>query len=108
MVDLCCDRELVGLDGVPHLSLGCTVEYPLSIFDDKTVELLKFHEDYNSGQLARVVKAISNESVINKNMLCPWNYCVSCREAGRVPLDLIIQIIIPKVILSLYSGSNKY
>lgn len=101
-------KYLEVLSEVPHPYLECTVDYPLSLFDDKTIDLLEYNYDYNSGQLARVVKAMSNENVINRNVLCPWNCSVSCRDAGRVPLDLMIQRMLPKVILPLYSGSNKY
>eukprot|EP00957_Ditylum_brightwellii_P071032 5397806-Ditylum_brightwellii.AAC.1 len=55
------------LTEVDNPYFGCMVDYPVPIFEDKTMDLLQYHEDYNSGQIARVVKAMSNEKVINKD-----------------------------------------
>ena len=51
---------------------------------------------------------MENQDIINRNVLCPWNCSTSCHEAGQIPLDLIIQRMLPRVILPLYSGSKKY
>ena len=34
-------------------------------FEDKTMDLFHFNEDYNSGQMVRVVAATNNENFIN-------------------------------------------
>ena len=50
----------------------CTLnDSPPPIFEDKTMDLFCFNEDYNSGQLARVVTVMNNDNFININMLCP-------------------------------------
>ena len=48
-----------------------TINYPYSTFVDKTIDINKFHENFNSQQLSRVVKAMNNQNVMNMNVLCP-------------------------------------
>lgn len=86
----------------------CTESYPPSIFEDRTTDLNRFNEDYTSGKLARVVEAMNNETVVNSNVLCPWLCSTSCLEAGKLPLDLMVQRMLPKIILPLFSSHDKY
>ena len=87
---------------------GCSIFQPPSIFEDKTLDLKQFNEDGDSELLARVVKAMNNKSVIMNNVLCPWTCSASCRDAGRLAFDIMIQRMLPKVILILYSNANQY
>ena len=86
----------------------CTLDHPSSIFEDKTMDIKQFNTNYTSGQLAQVVEAMENENVINCNVLCPWSCSTSCRVSGRLPLDLMIQRLLPRVNLTLYSDASNY
>lgn len=83
----------------------CTLNNPPPIFQDKTKALMRFNNDYNSGDLARVVDAMNNQEVMNLNVLCPWNCSASCQDAGEVPLDVMIQRMLPKIVLPLWNSS---
>ena len=85
-----------------------TIDYPASIFEDKTMDLLQFNCDYNSSQLERVIDAMENEDIINYNVLCPWSCSTSCRVSGRLQLDLMIQRMLPRVNLVLFSNASNY
>ena len=76
---------------------------PPPIFKDKTADAKKYNDDFGSGSFTRIVNAMNNEEIINANILCPWGCSVSFRDAGMLPLDLIYQKILPKIILKLYS-----
>ena len=53
----------------------CTLNDSLPpIFEENTMDLFCFNEDYNSGHLARVVAVMNNENVININFLFPWSF----------------------------------
>ena len=51
---------------------------------------------------------MNNEDIINLNVLCPWSCSTSCKEAGKIPLDIMIQKILPKVLLPLYTDPSQY
>ena len=85
-----------------------TLQSPPSIFEDKTIAIKKFDDDFDSQKLSRIVNAMKNEDVVNLNVLCPWNCATCCREAGSVPLDLMFQKMLPKVLIKLYSKHQKY
>ena len=84
----------------------CTIVHPVSVFEDKTLDLKQFNKDYNSEQLSRVVDAMNNRSVIMNNVLCPWTCSASCRDSGRLSLDIMVQRMLPQVILKLYSKAG--
>jgi hypothetical protein len=86
----------------------CTMDYPKPIFEDKTMDVKQFNMDCSSGELARVVDAMVNRQVIDCNVLCPWSCSTSCQESGRLPLDLIIQRMLPRVNLVLFSDASNY
>ena len=85
-----------------------TIDTPPSIFIDKTIDAEIFHDDFNSQQLSRVVKAMNNENVMNMNILCPWSCSTSLHQSGKVPLDLMFQKILPKVVINVYSDKDKF
>jgi predicted GIY-YIG superfamily endonuclease len=97
--------KLLG-SGLPYSE--CTLNEPPPIFEDKTKSLAKFDKDYNSGRLAMVVDAMNNQDIINRNILCPFGCSTNCREAGEIPLDLMIQRLLLKVNLPLFSDPSKY
>ena len=80
----------------------CTIDSPKPIFEDKTLDLAKFNDDFNSEQLSRVVDAMSNKNVINKNVLCPWSYTTSCRDCGKIHLDITIQRMLLHINIPLF------
>ena len=86
----------------------CTINDPPSVFEDKTMDLCCFHEDYNSEKLARIANAINNKNVIHLNVLYPWMCSASCSDSGRIPLDLRIQLMLPKVTLRVFTQASKY
>ena len=51
---------------------------------------------------------MNNTAVMNADILCPWSCSTSFHESGKVPLDLMFQKMLPKVIIPLYSDKNKY
>ena len=51
---------------------------------------------------------MNNVHIMNSNILCPWSCSTSYLESGKVPLDLMFQKMLPKVIIPLYSDKNKY
>ena len=69
---------------------ACTADYPEPVFEDKTIDLSKFIENYNSDKLGRVTEAMSCEAVINCNVLCPWSCLLSCQDTGLLPFDIMI------------------
>ena len=90
------------IDAVKNISFQNHVPYehisidtPLSIFIDKTIDAEKFHDDFNSQKLSRVVEAMNNENVMNMDILCPWCCSTSLLQSGKVPLDLMFQKILP-------------
>ena len=86
----------------------CTINHPNPIFHDKTTDITHFYDDYNSGKLARIVSAMNNQNVINMNILCPWNCSCNCINSGRIAFDVMIQRMLPKIIIPLYSSAQKY
>ena len=90
-----------------HSYQGCTLDIPLPIFEDKTLHFSQFNKDYNSGNLAKVVDAMNNHDVIDSNVLCPWSCSTSCRGAGRISFDLMIQRLLPEVKLLLHSSESE-
>ena len=51
---------------------------------------------------------MNNEEIINTNILCPWSCCTSYLECGKIPLDIMIQRMLPKVLLSTYTNKNQH
>ena len=86
----------------------CTIDHPNPIFHDKTIDIIRYHDDYNSDKLSRIVAAMNNQNVVNMNILCPWNCLCSCLNAGYISLDIMIQRMLPKIIIPLYSSKQKY
>ena len=86
----------------------CTTEEPPPIFEDKTRQLKQFEDDFNTGLLAKEIDTMKNEDIINKNILCPWSCTTSCRRSGKVPLNVIIQRMLLKINILLYSDYEKY
>ena len=68
-----------------------TLNHPPPIFEDKTTSYCKFIEDYDSGDLSRVVDAMNNIDIINNNILCPWSCSTNFQESGRLAFDLMVQ-----------------
>ena len=85
-----------------------TISHPPSIFEDKTIALSKFNEDFATGQLSNIVNAMNNKDIINANTLCPWSCSTNYQDSGKIPLDLIIQRMLTKINLKLYTDSSKY
>lgn len=85
-----------------------SIDTPISIFIDKTIDAEKFHDDFNSQKLSRVVEAMNNENVMNMDILCPWCCSTSLLQSGKVPLDLMFQKILPKVVIDVYSDKSKF
>ena len=79
-------KTLKDTSGVIFPYEHCTIDSPAPIFEDKTLDLAKFNDDFNSEQLCRIVDAMNNENVINKNVLCPWGCTTSCRGCGKIHL----------------------
>lgn len=50
---------------------------------------------------------MNNENVMNKNILCPWGCSTSVIQSGKVPLDLMFQKMLPKVLINIYSDKEK-
>ena len=95
-------------DGIDGPYSNVTLNKPLAIFEDKSIEYERFNKDIKSDKLCNVVRAMNNRHIVDANVLCPWSCSTSCREAGRLPLDILIQRMLPKIIVSLYSDSSKY
>ena len=87
---------------------GISINQPPSIFEDKTLDIKRFNEDFATGQLSNIVNAMNNENIINANILCPWSCSTNCRDSGKLPLDLMIQRILNKVDLKLYTDNARY
>ena len=85
-----------------------TILDPPSIFEDKTIALSQFNNDFSSGQLANIVNAMNNEQIVDANILCPWSCSTNYQDAGKIPLDLMIQRMLTKINLKLYTDSSKY
>ena len=85
---------------------SCTIQDPEPVFEDKTLDLQQFNRDYDSEQLCRLTRAMENYSVIMNNVMCPWKCSTSCHESGRIAFDIMIQRMLPKVVLKLYSSTT--
>ena len=76
-------RETKSIIGSPHNRNpynDITLNHPPPIFDDKTTSYCKFIEDYDSGDLSRVVDAMNNIDIISNNILCPWSCSTNFQE----------------------------
>ena len=58
--------------------------------------------------MARFVVVIKNVNVISIDVLLPWSFLAICKDAGNIHFDIMVQIILPKVMLSLFTKSSKY
>ena len=73
----------------------------------KEIGTLQFQRDYDSEQLCRMTRAMENYSVLMNNVMCPWKCSTSCHESGRLAFYIMIQRMLPKVILKLYSSTTQ-
>ena len=87
---------------------GISINQSPSIFEDKTLDMKRFNENFATGQLSNIVNAMNNENIINANILCPWSCSTNCRDSGKLRLDLMIQRILNKVDLKLYTDNARY
>ena len=85
-----------------------TIDYPESIFCDKTIQYEKYQSDYDSQKLCRIIDAMNNNDIIDRNILCPWGCSTSFRERGSVPFDIMIQKILPRIIVLTYTDKSKH
>ena len=85
-----------------------TLEFPTPIFVDKTIDVKKYNNDFDSGNLKQVINAMNNIQIINRNILCPWSCSCSYTQSGRFPFDLILVRCFPKIMLDCYSDKKKY
>ena len=86
-----------------HTRISHQITLP-QIFDNKTTSYCKFIEDYDSGEISKVVDAMNNIDIISNNILCPWSCSTNFQESGSLALDLMVQKMLPKIILPLYSS----
>ena len=91
-----------------HPYIRCTLEHPISIFKDRTIDVHQYDQDYNSGQLCRIIKAMKKPNVVNMNILCPWNCSSNCINSGYIAFDIMIQRMLSKITLPLYSDAKDY
>ena len=96
------------IDEVNNSFNNISIEYPESIFCDKTIHYENFQSDYDSQKLCRIVDAMNNRHIIDRNILCPWGCSTSFHERGSVPFDIMIQKILPKIILITYTDKAKH
>ena len=78
------------------------------IFEDKTMDLFRFNDDYNSVQLEIVVAVMNNENGFNVDVLWSWSFSESYRYPGFIYFSIMVQIVLPKVMLPLFTKSSKY
>ena len=83
-----------------------TIHHPVPIFIDKTIDSNQFRDDFDSQQLSRVVKAMDNHNIMNMNSLCPWGCSTSVLQSGKIPMDLMFQKILPKVVIKMYTDKK--
>ena len=80
---------------------NCDLTTPPSVFEDRSNDLHEFQCDLDSGDQARLVKALNNENVMMPNVLCPFGCSEYCRKAQYAHWELILQRYLPKVVLPL-------
>ena len=51
---------------------------------------------------------MNNEQIVDANILCPWSCSTNYQDAGKIPLDLMIQRMLTKINLKLYTDSSQY
>ena len=96
------------MDEENNLFNNVSIDYQESIFCDKTIHYEKYQSDYDSQKLCRIVDAMNNKAIIDRNVLCPWGCFTSFRERGSVPFDIMIQKILPKIIINTYTDKSKH
>ena len=83
--------------------MRCTIDYPCAIFKDKSIDVKPYHKDFNLGQLSRVIETMKNQNVVNMNILCPWNCLSNCINLGCIEFVIMIQKMLPKINIPLYT-----
>ena len=81
----------------------CTIEHPPSYFEDGTLSLQKFENDFDAGGVPRLMKAMNNQQVLLPLVLCPFGCTEFCHRSKYLDLDVVIQRYLQKVVLPLRS-----
>ena len=95
-----------GAPNFPYSNI--TIELPAPVFIDKTIDVEIYDDDFNSGTFSRVINAMNNVEVMNKNILCPWSCSYIYTQSGRFPLDLMLMKIFPKMLIDGYSDKKQF
>lgn len=85
---------------------NCTLDYPVSIFVDKTEDCIQFEKEIDES-LVSMAKALDRDEIMDPNILCPHGCGVSCRRAHPIEWSLVIQCILKKVVLNLPTKTAK-
>ena len=86
----------------------CTLSSPESIFEDRTDSLHNFELDLDSGDQARLQKALNDDGVMITNVLCPFGCTDFPQQSQYAGWDLILQRYLLKVVLPLYSETDYH
>ncbi len=79
----------------------CTLDHPKPFFVDRTRDVDKFWNNFNSLDLKRMLVELNSEKTsLIPDMLCPWGCTKSCFEVGYTNLGILIQHHLWKVVLN--------
>eukprot|EP00984_Skeletonema_dohrnii_P023809 scaffold12895_cov164-Skeletonema_dohrnii-CCMP3373.AAC.6 len=85
---------------------NCSIDYPPSMFEDKTEDFVKFEEDV-AASLPSMANALNRSEIVNQNVLCPFGCSESCRNSQPIQWELMIQFILKKANLNLLADDAK-
>ena len=84
----------------------CDLTTPPPIFKDRTTILYAFEDDFESGELSRLIRLLNCEESLNANVLCPFGCTEYCHRSEYAELDTLIQHHFKKIVLPPCIKSN--
>ena len=89
---------------------GCSIADPPALFRDATTSLGQYQNDVDSGEPARLLRAMKNSDVMLPNVLCPFGCSEFCTMSAHLDWRLVLQRLLLKIYLPLplLSEDRKY
>jgi hypothetical protein len=88
----------------PNIFTDISLDQPSSVFKDRTMDRKEWDDDISSQYLSRLA------STCNKHLLpsikCPWGCSEFLHKVGHLPIDIIIQRLLQKCIITMHTKSH--
>jgi len=89
----------------PLLFENISIDFPSSVFRDKTAEINNFWNDIESYDLARLSHTCNKH--LQPTILCPWGCTDFLHRCGKLPFDCVLQRFIRRCTLKLFQRNNN-